>query len=636
LLLDRHTEVKVSYRLRPGVAHRPDPQLAPWLERVHNTAQARLWYGDPRTLLSGATPVGYAIVIPDALADKSEQLQAFIQHKESLGMKVTTVGDAELAKIKVGPDGGDAERIRGWLQQSYKELNLKYVLLIGNPDPGRDGVPMKVAHTMEGYSSYNTSTPTDDYYAELTGNWDLDGDGKVAEYPEDKGDGGIDFEPEVYVGRIPVYGDNVTVLDRILKKTIAYTTDTGDKSWRGRVLQPASIYWFKNENNDDHYRVDGATVADIIRKEVIEPRGFGHTGLYEKAGVDPSKLESEIALTPEELTKEWQRGYGLVIWYGHGSAGAVYRKVWLKDDGDGIPEHGELVSPAFFTYDDVIQLDDSRPSFVFAGASCSNGTPERSDNVAYGLLRHGAVGTIANTRLGIISFVNLQSIWSSGFGIARDFTDQMLQGKSIGEAIFFAKNKISDSIGNLAWFTRLELALYGDPSLTLAACTEDADCDDGKRCSGVESCEAGQCVAGKPVPCESADPCTDAVCDEESGECVISPRPEGEECEDGKFCTVNETCQQGECLGEPRCAAPFNPCVEAECDEETRACDVQAIKQGQVCHRGTDREGTCQSGICEPQDTGGCAVARHPAGPGLPTLGLLLLVCLLSLRRRPS
>ena len=45
--------------------------------------------------------------------------------------------------IKVGDKEGDPERIRAWLKANYKVLGLKWVLLIGNPDPNRPGVPMK-------------------------------------------------------------------------------------------------------------------------------------------------------------------------------------------------------------------------------------------------------------------------------------------------------------------------------------------------------------------------------------------------------------------------------------------------------------------------------------------------------------
>ena len=46
--------------------------------------------------------------------------------------------------------------------------------------------------------------PTDYYYADLTGNWDYDGDGFYGERGQDT----VDFTPEVIVGRIPTDGSS--------------------------------------------------------------------------------------------------------------------------------------------------------------------------------------------------------------------------------------------------------------------------------------------------------------------------------------------------------------------------------------------------------------------------------------------
>jgi hypothetical protein len=625
LLLDRHTEVSISYRLRAGGAFAPDPQLLYHLSAVENAAQARGWYNANKA--DTAAKVGYAIVISDVLARASKQLQAFVQHKEGLGFAVTVVKDADRAAITVGPKGGDAERIRGWLQQSYKKLNLKYALLVGNPDPGRAGVPMKMTSPFARslmYKDHDTDpVPTDYYYADLTGDWDLDADGVVAEYPDDKGDTGVDFAAEVFVGRVPIYDNNVQALDKILAKFIAYASDKGDRSWRQRVLQPAAMLFLKNEYDQGGYRMDGADVATPIYEQVIKAHGLTRTTLFEAAGLDPSKQASDLPLTPDNLVKEWQKGYGLVTMVGHGSPQGIFRLVWTKDDGNGIPDYGEVDSPPYFSFDDVLKLDDSHPSFVFHN-SCSNGYPEEPDNLGYGLLLNGAVGTVSSTRVALV--VNDSSI----FNVARDAISYLVEHKPIGEALFTAKEKLSDTLGAVSWFTMLEVTLYGDPSLSLTACTTDADCDDAKVCNGKESCQAGQCLPGTPVKCAAADPCVDAACDEATGTCAQTPRPEGEACDDLRFCTINDTCQAGTCVGQPRCAAPGNPCVVSACDERNRTCDVTPTLEGQTCHAGTSREGLCKAGLCEPNDTG-CAVGGGRASDL--ALGAMLLLLVFAVRR---
>jgi len=374
--------------------------------------------------------------------------------------------------------------------------------------------------------------------------------------------------------------------------------------------------------------MDGGTdVATPIYDQAIKEHGLTRVTLFEQEGLDPSKEKSDLPLTPENVVKEWRKGYGLVTMVGHGSYDGIYRLIWTQDDGDAIPNHGEIDSPPYFTYDDVYRLEDSRPSFVFHN-SCSNGTPEYADNLGYGLLLNGAVGTVSSTR---VAFAANASI----FHVARDSIAVMVEHNTIGEALGAAKEKLPP-LGDLAWYTRLEVALYGDPSLSLTACTVDADCNDGKACNGKETCKAGQCLAGAPVQCRPADPCMDAVCDESSGACAQTPRPEGEPCDDGKFCTVNDSCQAGLCAGQPRCDAPGNPCVAPSCDEKNRTCDVAPTAEGQACHAGTEREGTCGAGLCNPFSAGGgCALSRSPAQTASGAAGALLLaLAALALQRR--
>ena len=630
LLLHPSAEVSVSYQLKKGRSPAHDPLIAPHLPGLINAKQATKWYAPRpswRQRADTAKKIGYAIMITDALAQKSKKLASFIAHKQALGMAVVRVKDADLAAISVGPKAGDSERMRFWLQQNYKKLNLKYLLIIGNPDPNRKGVPMKLTYAYAANKSYPTITPSDYYYADLTGNWDLDGDGKVGEYPDDDGTGGVDFTPELYVGRIPIYDGNAKALDSILAKIVAYATDKGDLSWRKRVLQPAAMLFYENQYGQTHYRIDGATMANAIWDKCIKPKKFTHTTLYEEDGVDPSKLKGDIPLTLDNVVKEWQKGYGLVTWFGHGSPEGTFRTIWKTDkDKDKIPDYGEITSPAFFTYDDVLKLDDTRPSVVFHG-SCSNGTPERPDNIGYGLLLHGAVATISSTRIAVVMLGGSYATGKSNiFGVEMDFTDAMLAGKPFGEALAEAKEKLSDQLGMLTWFTKMQISLYGDPALSLTACTKASECDDGKKCNGAETCSAGACEAGKPMACASTDPCTEATCDDKTGKCTKTARPEGETCDDGTFCTANEICVKGKCKGWGRCNIRDNPCVATACDEKKKTCTlVTATYEGNACREGTDREGVCASGLCEPQESDGCSVVAA-SGRGMWLMMLLVLV----------
>lgn len=84
------------------------------------------------------------------------------------------------------PPNGVAEKIRQWLKNNYLQLGIENVLLIGNPDEDDPTnpddsvgeIPMKMLYPRvgDGYHWDWYNSPSDYFYADLTGNWDLDGD----------------------------------------------------------------------------------------------------------------------------------------------------------------------------------------------------------------------------------------------------------------------------------------------------------------------------------------------------------------------------------------------------------------------------------------------------------------------------
>ena len=100
------------------------------------------------------------------------------------------------------------------------------------------------------------------------------------------------------------------------------------------------------------------------------------------------------------------------------------------------------------------------------------------------------------------------------------------------------------------------------------SCTHDprADgfaCDTGNDCV-LSTCAQGVCVAGPPAPagtsCAGAsDPCGDNVCDG-AGACTPRPKPDGNPCNDGNDCTLNDTCQAGVCQGTPMSCGSCQGC----------------------------------------------------------------------------
>jgi len=95
---------------------------------------------------------------------------------------------------------------------------------------------------------------------------------------------------------------------------------------------------------------------------------------------------------------------------------------------------------------------------------------------------------------------------------------------------------------------------------------DDALCDNGTFCDGVETCDATlDCQPGQLHDCDNGVDCTSDVCDSDTDACVNSP--DDGSCDDGLFCTGTETCHP--VLG---CESSGNPCGALTCDEGTDSC----------------------------------------------------------------
>ncbi|HET9959099.1 MAG TPA: hypothetical protein VFQ61_31630 [Polyangiaceae bacterium] len=107
-------------------------------------------------------------------------------------------------------------------------------------------------------------------------------------------------------------------------------------------------------------------------------------------------------------------------------------------------------------------------------------------------------------------------------------------------------------------------------------CRQNADCDDGLFCTGNETCSAGFCAKGLPVVCtgpEDGVACTQLTCDETARGCI--EKPIDELCDDGTFCNGPERCDVtlGCQPGAPVvCGASKVDCVISQCEERVKNC----------------------------------------------------------------
>ncbi|MBU0677505.1 MAG: hypothetical protein KJ626_05255 [Verrucomicrobia bacterium] len=439
------------------------------LELISNDGQAAAWYvSDETPQDETAASASYIIMTTDEIFEQTRDngqrtLYGLVPHKESMGWNVHVVtetsvdgssGAAGWNEVTGQSPNTAADRIRKWLQNNYVSLNIQYVLLVGNPDPNSGDLPMK---NCRDNLSDSYVYPTDAYYGDLSGNWDLNGDGVFGVSGSDDGVGGVDFTPEVLVGRIPVYqshADWKDTLKSIAEKTIAYETSTYIP-WRKKALLPES--W------SDEY-TDGAYLAENLKTHVLNPNGYSSYTMYQQ-GHAPNHPEFDSVFTSngelrgDRVVDHWEDNtYGTVLWWAHG---------WSQ--GAAVHYDGTLLSS-----DQCPRLNDSQPAVVFM-VSCTCGMPSSDRNLGYSILKNGAIANVCGANVTWYYHCSWSPSDSLGMNASMgyNFNRRVVDlDQSFGQAHFLVKASAPGWRHN-----HLSFNLYGDPSLKLSSHAVDTDGD---------------------------------------------------------------------------------------------------------------------------------------------------------------
>jgi hypothetical protein len=391
----------------------------------------------------------------------------FISWKTSIGynIKIVNITDNKIS----GQEGKDlAERIRNFLRECYSLWGINYVLIVGD----HQTIPMRYCYP-DPSNHYNGSgspgsggeIPTDYYYADLTSSdiesWDSDEDGYYGEYGHDN----PDFDAEVYVGRIPtIVSSRITYS---LDKIVAFENDNG--YWKNAALHAGAFYYLTNEDNSGNPAMDAARCMYEIENDFMDGWDIAH--FSEQEGLETSIYDWD-PLIYSEFSNTWREGeFGVVNWGSHAYMDCAARKVWVEDDGDGIPESHEISWPRFI--DVYSNLDDDYPSIVFA-MGCLIGCPEpyHYGNLGIDLLTEpdfgSSIGMISSTRTPY-GALNWPTDFSGCESYCYIFNQYIInESQSIGDALYNSKNYCYNNYGWSSWHEYNNLYifnLYGDPSL---------------------------------------------------------------------------------------------------------------------------------------------------------------------------
>jgi hypothetical protein len=159
---------------------------------------------------------------------------------------------------------------------------------------------------------------------------------------------------------------------------------------------------------------------------------------------------------------------------------------------------------------------------------------------------------------------------------------------------------------------------------TGCACASSGDCDDGNPCNGAETCnlQTMQCQLGTALDCSSfGDACSVGTCNALTGQCEATPKANGSACDDGDKCTQASTCQGGVCAGtSPVVCTALDQCHDAgTCNPGTGICSDPPRMNGSACNdsNACTRTDTCQSGVCTGGNAVVCSALDQCHNPGV-------------------
>ncbi len=162
---------------------------------------------------------------------------------------------------------------------------------------------------------------------------------------------------------------------------------------------------------------------------------------------------------------------------------------------------------------------------------------------------------------------------------------------------------------------------YANPQ---CQCFGDGDCaiyEDGDVCNGTLYCDKTKhkCTLNpatiKKCPSLGDTACSTNTCNPLSGACTMKPVIDEKSCDDGNFCTVNDTCKAGTCMpGKNTCECMMN----ADCGKPQDLCSgvfycnaaigkcVLNVAKKVVCQSVNDT--ACLKNTCNPK-SGTCEMA---------------------------
>ncbi len=346
--------------------------------------------GDPPIIPTSIPMAEYLIITSGAIAPG---FYPFLEWKNQKGVPTDLVLIEDILATVSGVD--PAEQLRNYLIQAYND-GIRWVLLGGDEDV----VPIRYLYpgNVNGYEpGLNYQQISDMYYSDLSGDWDVDGDGVWGESYQDN----PDIFPELYVGRVPAR--NMSQAQIWGNKAILYEKypGNGDPSYLTKAL---FITADQMRDYGQHY-----VLAELI------PNSFT---------VDVNRLEempsggSPLPTGPYgyEVINIMNEGWGFISNLNHGSP------EWYASKSQGYNNYGwsgvwSTIVPNWGACGGLIQLTTNNQPAIHYSISCDLGALDFDKGIlspnpyattvtyaeAYLFEPGGGVAFLGNTRWGWVS-----------------------------------------------------------------------------------------------------------------------------------------------------------------------------------------------------------------------------------------
>jgi hypothetical protein len=374
-------------------------------------------------------------------------LEPLAEWKTQKGVPTKIVNSSEYLSY---PGADTPEKIRNCLRDYYLNYSIQFVLLAGdtqlipirytyNPDTRISGTDDEPWGTSQDYK------PTDYYYAELTGNWDIDEDGVFGESAKFSSADEINWETEVYVGRFP--GADSSELTTMVDKTIFYEKEQYSGAWMNKVLM-AGVVQTGSSTDDPDGEEEGYLVNKIIEESIQNKMDI--IKLIETNHPDPPDyVDNASNLLMDFYTDS---GNSIVYYAGHGSKTAftsLYQTIYTDSNAKS-------------------SSNTNMPSLIYSDA-CLTGYfdkdvdgSESGECIGESLITRsdaGAIGFIGASRLSWFFPNHIGNMEEMNRGMSRAFFNEIFNNEIYqqGKALYEMKAAYLDSV----WLNN-ESKGYGD------------------------------------------------------------------------------------------------------------------------------------------------------------------------------